>query len=129
MRSFREKRMSKTDWYIRKGDIVKVKYFKYHGTHRGLEQLHGIVVSEKFEDENFELPHTGEGILSMANAGPNTNGSQFFICTIETAWLNGAHVVFGNVTKGMDVVKKIEALGSPSGMPAAKIEIADCGEL
>ena len=87
------------------------------------------IYGEKFMDENFELRHTGEGVLSMANAGPNTNGSQFFICTIETAWLNGAHVVFGNVTKGMDVVKKIEALGSPSGMPAAKVEIADCGEL
>ena len=55
--------------------------------------------------------------------------SQFFICTVETAWLNGAHVVFGNVTKGMDVVKKIEALGSPNGMPHAKVKIADCGEI
>ena len=87
------------------------------------------IYGDRFNDENFELTHTGEGILSMANAGPNTNGSQFFICTIETAWLNGAHVVFGNVTKGMDVVRKIEALGSPNGTPHAKVEIAECGEL
>ena len=65
----------------------------------------------------------------MANAGPNTNGSQFFICTIKTDWLDGAHVVFGNVTKGLDVVSAIEALGSRSGQTSKNIKIEDCGEL
>ncbi len=87
------------------------------------------IYGEKFADENFELKHTGPGILSMANAGPNTNGSQFFLCTAQTPWLDGRHVVFGKVVEGMDVVKKMEALGSQSGQTRAKIEIADCGEL
>ena len=65
----------------------------------------------------------------MANAGPNTNGSQFFLCTVKTAWLDGKHCVFGSVTKGMDVVKKIESYGSQSGKTSAKILIAKCGQL
>jgi cyclophilin family peptidyl-prolyl cis-trans isomerase len=87
------------------------------------------VYGEKFADENFELKHTGPGILSMANAGRNTNGSQFFLCTAATPWLDGKHVVFGKVVEGLDVVKKVESLGSQSGATRGKIVIADCGQL
>ena len=87
------------------------------------------IYGEKFADENFQLKHTGPGVLSMANAGPNTNGSQFFLCTVETNWLDGKHCVFGNVTKGMDVVKKVESYGSQNGQTSAKIIAADCGQL
>ncbi|XP_063712735.1 peptidyl-prolyl cis-trans isomerase-like [Symsagittifera roscoffensis] len=87
------------------------------------------IYGEKFADENFQLTHTGKGILSMANAGPNTNGSQFFLCTAKTAWLDGKHVVFGSVVEGLDVVEKIEKVGSQSGKTSQKVVIEDCGQL
>ncbi|KAG0565673.1 hypothetical protein M758_7G005600 [Ceratodon purpureus] len=103
---------------IQGGDIT-------HGNGRGGESIYG----SKFADEKFTLRHTGPGILSMANAGPNTNGSQFFICTVNTSWLDGRHVVFGKVLSGLDVVYKVEAEGSSSGTPKRNVVIADSGEL
>lgn len=87
------------------------------------------IYGEKFADENFSLKHTGPGVLSMANAGPNTNGSQFFITTVKTSWLDGKHVVFGRVVDGMDVVKQLESFGSQSGRTSKKLEIANSGQL
>lgn len=77
----------------------------------------------------LSLSHTGPGLLSMANAGPGTNGSQFFITTAATSWLDGKHVIFGRVTDGMSVVREIEAEGSSSGQTRQKIQIVDCGEI
>merc|ERR1712055_163868 len=87
------------------------------------------IYGNKFQDENFQLKHTEAGCLSMANAGPNTNGSQFFLTTVVTSWLDGKHVVFGKVVEGMDVVKKVESFGSQSGKTSKKIVVADCGQL
>merc|ERR1712122_252404 len=87
------------------------------------------IYGEKFADENFQLKHTGPGILSMANAGPGTNGSQFFLCTTKTSHLDGKHVVFGKVVQGYEVVKAIEAVGSSGGQTSKAVVIEDCGEL
>jgi len=106
------------DFMLQGGDFTN-----HNGT--GGRSIYG----SKFNDENFTLSHTKPGTVSMANAGPNTNGSQFFITTIQTAWLDGKHVVFGTVTEGMDVVKSIEALGSASGQPSKQVHIRDCGQL
>merc|ERR1711971_877502 len=108
-----------TDFMCQGGDFTN-----HNGT--GGKSIYG----HKFEDENFVLKHTGPGILSMANAGPGTNGSQFFLCTVPTPWLDGKHAVFGSVVGGMDVVKAIERYGSsPSGKTSAKIVVAACGQL
>ncbi|KIJ63814.1 hypothetical protein HYDPIDRAFT_112779 [Hydnomerulius pinastri MD-312] len=98
-------------------------FLKGNGT--GGKSIYG----EKFADENFQLKHTKPGLLSMANAGKNTNGSQFFITTVVTSWLDGAHVVFGEVVTGMDVVNNVEKCGTASGSPSKRIVIADCGTL
>uniref|UniRef100_A0A914M6M9 Peptidyl-prolyl cis-trans isomerase n=1 Tax=Meloidogyne incognita TaxID=6306 RepID=A0A914M6M9_MELIC len=95
------------------------------GNGTGGESIYG----EKFADENFKEKHTCAGQLSMANAGPNTNGSQFFITTVKTEWLDGKHVVFGKVIEGMDVVKAVEAIGSQNGKTSKDAVIADCGQL
>ncbi|XP_035246583.1 peptidylprolyl isomerase Ab (cyclophilin A) [Anguilla anguilla] len=87
------------------------------------------IYGNKFADENFTLKHGGLGTLSMANAGPNTNGSQFFICTADTKWLDGKHVVFGKVVEGLDTVKAMEKCGNSQGKTSKKLVIADCGQL
>lgn len=87
------------------------------------------IYGNKFEDENFQLRHSGPGTLSMANSGPNSNGSQFFLTTERTEWLDNKHVVFGQVMTGLDVLKKMEKCGSKSGKTSEKVWISNCGEL
>jgi len=87
------------------------------------------IYGDRFEDEKFEISHSKPGLLSMANAGPDTNGSQFFIITAPTNWLDGKHVVFGEVVEGYNVVKKMEQMGSETGMTRSVVKIVDCGAL
>ena len=105
------------DFMLQGGDFTN-----HNGT--GGKSIYG----EKFADENFHHKHEGPGYLSMANAGPNTNGSQFFITTTKTSWLDGKHVVFGKVTKGLEVVKAVEAVGSQTGKPQCPVKIVNSGE-
>lgn len=95
------------------------------GSGRGGESIYG----GKFADENFDIPHSGRGDLSMANSGPNTNGSQFFITFIQTTWLDGKHCVFGRVIDGFPVLDALENAGSEKGPTSAPCIIEDCGQL
>lgn len=85
------------------------------------------IYGNKFEDENFKIKHDKGNLLSMANAGPNTNGSQFFITFVPCPWLDGKHVVFGEVVEGQNVVDQLHALGSSSGKPSKPVKISNCG--
>ena len=107
-----------SNFMIQGGDFTR-------GDGTGGESIYG----EKFDDENFKIKHTERGLLSMANAGPGSNGSQFFITSGPTPHLDGKHVVFGKVIEGLDVVEKIEGTETKSDKPVLDCVIADCGEL
>lgn len=108
-----------SDFMLQGGDFTA-------GNGTGGESIYGVT----FPDEAFTLKHTGPGVLSMANAGRDTNGSQFFLTTVAAPWLDGKHVVFGRVVSGLGVLRKVDAAASSSsGAPRAKLVIADCGEL
>lgn len=96
-----------------------------NGNGTGGESIYG----QRFADEDLSVPHSGPGTLSMANAGPNSNGSQFFICTGDTPWLDGKHVVFGRVLAGMDVVDIVSSCGRKNGKPTANVRVINCGVL
>ena len=106
------------DFMCQGGDFTR-----HNGT--GGESIYGM----KFDDENFKLRHEKPFLLSMANSGPRTNGSQFFITTVACPWLDGRHVVFGQVIEGSHIVKAMEAIGGADGTPSKKISIVDCGQL
>ena len=106
------------DFMVQSGDFSE-------GNGKGGESVYGGM----FPDENFDLKHDAPFLLSMANKGPNTNGSQFFITTVKTPWLDGRHVVFGKIVEGMDVVYKVEAVGSQSGTSSSPVKIIKSGEL
>lgn len=97
------------------------------GNGTGGESIYGSRFADEWE--NGYIAHNVPFLLSSANAGPNTNGSQFFLTTTKTSWLDKKHVVFGRVESGTDVVKTIESFGSSSGYPSSKIVIQDCGEV
>jgi peptidylprolyl isomerase len=97
-------------------------FTRHNGT--GGESIYG----PKFADENFNVKHA-QGVLSMANSGPGTNGSQFFVTTAETSWLDGRHVVFGRVLSGMETVREVEAVGSGSGSTKVVVTVEDCQQL
>jgi cyclophilin family peptidyl-prolyl cis-trans isomerase len=87
------------------------------------------IYGRNFKDENLKLQHYKRGLLSMANAGPDTNGSQFFLTFVECPWLNGYHCVFGELIEGDKILAQIEEIGTREGKPKAEIKIVDCGEV
>ena len=125
------------------GESGKPLHFKGSGFHRVINEFMAqggdftagngtggeSIYGKKFEDENFSVRHTKRGDLSMANAGKNTNGSQFFLCFIPCTWLDGKHVVFGSVIDGLDVLDKMESVGSSSGKTRKPVTIVDCGQI
>ena len=106
------------EFMIQGGDFTR-------GNGTGGKSIYG----DRFPDENFQIKHTEAGLLSMANAGPNTNGSQFFITVAPTPWLDGKHVVFGKVVEGMDVIRAMEAVGSRSGQTSKPVKLESCREI